>query len=63
MTKVTAIYCKSCKDTVWSRHRHDMRWCKCGNCAIDGGRSYTKISAKPEAKYNICIRDVDLDND
>lgn len=41
--KVEAIKCKDCQDIVWSRHRHDMRYCKCGKCFIDGGRHYTRV--------------------
>ena len=41
---ISVIECQKCKDKVWSRHRHDMRYCKCLAVAIDGGRSYTKIS-------------------
>lgn len=41
--KVTAIICPLCDDRPWSRHRHDMRYCKCGYCYIDGGRDYARI--------------------
>lgn len=34
---VKAIVCRKCKDAVFSRARHDMRWCSCHSCAIDGG--------------------------
>jgi len=43
--KVLAIKCPKCKSVVYSRTRHDMRWCECGNVAIDGGFEYTKISS------------------
>ena len=42
--KINAIKCPSCGDVVYSRARHDMRWCNCGEVAIDGGFDYTKIS-------------------
>lgn len=48
MTKVTAIKCPKCKDTVYSRATHDRRECTCRAVAIDGGRSYTKISFNPD---------------
>lgn len=41
--KVTAIQCNHCKDIVYSRARHDMRWCSCGQSAIDGGRDYGRV--------------------
>jgi len=40
--KVKAIRCLDCGETVWSRHRHDLRFCSCGKCGIDGGRDYTR---------------------
>lgn len=40
---VTGIECPSCKELVWSRHRHDMRYCKCGEVAADGGRDYLRV--------------------
>lgn len=43
---VSAIRCRSCGDVVWSRHRHDFRWCSCKECYIDGGRDYTRVGAK-----------------
>lgn len=42
--KVFGIECPLCKEHIWSRHRHDFRYCGCGYCAIDGGRDYMKVS-------------------
>lgn len=42
-TKVEGIKCGHCGDILFSRSRHDMRWCSCGKSAIDGGRDYLKI--------------------
>lgn len=43
-TKVPAIKCRNCGDTVFSRARHDFRSCSCGKVSIDGGFSgYTKV--------------------
>jgi len=73
--KVTGAYCKSCKVTVYSRHRHDFRHCKCwanevGNLgvAIDGGRDYLKISAGSSANYilkevEVCATQFELAED
>lgn len=41
-TKVNGIKCGHCGDILFSRSRHDMRWCSCGKSAIDGGRDYIK---------------------
>lgn len=40
--EVEAIECPVCADIVWSRYTHDMRYCRCGYCFIDGGRSYAR---------------------
>ncbi len=45
---VTSIICSSCKDQVWSRYRHDMRYCKCGKSFIDGGRDYIHVGWEPD---------------
>jgi ribosomal protein L37AE/L43A len=42
--KVTAVICPNCKDTIFSRAKHDFRKCSCGETAIDGGFDYTKVS-------------------
>ena len=44
--KIKALVCQKCGDTIWSRHCHDFRWCKCGETAVDGGREYMKASFK-----------------
>ena len=41
---VNTITCRKCGYTVYSRTRHDLRWCPCGTVAIDGGRDYIKIT-------------------
>lgn len=40
--KVTAAVCKECGDAVYSRTRHDFRWCSCGKTFIDGGFDYIR---------------------
>ena len=40
---VKGIECPSCKERIWSRHRHDFRWCKCKEVAVDGGREYLRF--------------------
>ncbi len=42
---LSAIECPSCKDILYSRAHHDMRFCSCHSCAIDGGL-YIKDSTK-----------------
>ena len=43
---VSSITCPKCKSTIFSRARHDFRYCVCGDIAIDGGFDYVKISFK-----------------
>ena len=40
--KVNKIKCKNCGEIIESKSIHDFVWCKCGNCAVDGGKSYIK---------------------
>lgn len=49
--KINAIQCLNCKDTIFSRARHDYRSCSCGNCSIDGGFDYIKIGFKNEKNF------------
>lgn len=44
MNKITrnSVICKLCLDEIVSTHRHDFRFCKCGNIAVDGGKEYLR---------------------
>jgi hypothetical protein len=37
-----SVKCFNCGDEPFSAHRHDFRYCKCGNIAVDGGLSYLR---------------------
>lgn len=57
--KIIAIKCKKCGAIVYSRARHDFRWCACGEdgCFIDGGQEdYVRVGGDP-----IMTEEVDLD--
>lgn len=41
--KVTGIQCPRCYEEIWSRHRHDYRFCSCGYSSVDGGRDYLRF--------------------
>ena len=68
--KVSAIRCKNCQTTIYSRCRHDMRSCRCFKnqnenlgVVIDGGGEYVKVTATPNSDYeflHIDIGDVSL---
>jgi hypothetical protein len=36
------ILCKKCDDVIYSAHRHDFKYCKCGSVAVDGGTDYLR---------------------
>lgn len=38
--------CRLCDDIIESVHRHDFKFCSCGEISVDGGKSYIKRSAK-----------------
>ena len=43
---VTCITCPICKETIYSRARHDFRHCKCGDTFIDGGFDYARYGSE-----------------
>ena len=46
--KIDALECNNCHSVIFSRARHDFRWCACKRIAIDGGFDYCKISGNPQ---------------
>jgi hypothetical protein len=38
------IECPVCHDVIESVHRHDFKYCSCGNVSVDGGQEYRKRS-------------------
>lgn len=51
--KITGIVCSKCDDLIYSRTRHDFRYCSCKGCAIDGGRDYIRIIVSKNIKYKM----------
>src|SRR3990167_9993857 len=47
---ITYLICKKCEDFVFSFNRHNMSWCKCGNCALDWGYDYHKITGNSDTR-------------
>ena len=39
------IKCKLCNDVIESFDRHDFKYCKCGECFVDGGHVYWRCGA------------------
>lgn len=53
--KVTVAICPSCGYSIFSRSRHDFRWCPCKEIAIDGGADYVKLSFKNQPPKTVEI--------
>lgn len=50
-----AAECLDCGDYIRSHHRHDFKYCKCGNVAVDGGSWYAKRVYKDRARFKNII--------
>ena len=37
--------CRKCNDIIESKHRHDFKYCKCGEIFTDGGLEYIRRGA------------------
>ncbi len=46
--KVNKAQCRSCGDTIESKHRHDFVRCSCGSIFVDGGKEYLKRGGNPD---------------
>ena len=40
--KTNKIQCNLCLDIIESPNTHKMQFCKCGKCAVDGGKEYLR---------------------
>ena len=49
--EVSAARCLECRDVVYSKGRHHVETCTCGNINVDGGDAYFKLSFRPGSKY------------
>lgn len=41
--------CLDCGDEPYSAHRHNFKYCKCGNISVDGGLDYIRRGYLPDA--------------
>ena len=57
--KVYTVKCPKCGDRIYSRARHDFRYCSCNYLFVDGGFEYTRIGA--ESLDNIDAKEIDID--
>lgn len=44
------VKCRSCKDRIFSWHRHDFRTCSCHKTFIDGGNDYIRMGYPVDSK-------------
>ena len=49
------IRCRQCGDVIVSRSVHDFKFCKCGSCAVDGGKDYLKRIGDPNNYEELSI--------
>ena len=42
------LKCKLCGDVIVSKHRHDLVWCSCKSCYVDGGDDYFRWGGDKE---------------
>ena|SRR6476661_3513476 len=45
------VRCNACKDTPFSAHVHDFKYCECGAVAVDGGLHYLRRVFRSPAEY------------
>ena len=45
--KISAVICKACGDTIFSRAHHDFHYCSCGKTFVDGGFDYIRYGFDP----------------
>lgn len=43
MNNIIGIFCKHCKNIIYSRDTHDYVTCDCEKVSVDGGFSYRRI--------------------
>ncbi|OAM76025.1 DUF7695 domain-containing protein [Devosia elaeis] len=46
-----SVRCLDCRDEIVSVHRHDFKYCRCGNVAVDGGDQYLRRVYKADARW------------
>ena len=44
--RLNGAKCLKCGDIVQSEHRHDCKYCSCGNISVDGGSWYLRRGGK-----------------
>lgn len=47
-----AVQCHCCLEVIESLHRHDFKFCRCGDVAVDGGRDYNRRAFNTGATWD-----------
>ena len=53
--KVNAFKCPKCAAIVFSRTRHDYRWCACKRIAVDGGLESSRVVYESVLPENVTL--------
>ena len=51
------VVCNQCEDRPYSAHRHDFKYCKCGQVAVDGGMDYLRRVGSGYTDISIVVSD------
>jgi ribosomal protein L37AE/L43A len=57
--KVQTVNCPKCGERIYSRARHDFRYCSCKYLFVDGGTKYLRFGAKD--LEDIVVMEVEID--
>jgi len=55
MIAVNVVTCPCCGQSIYSRARHDFRYCNCGEVWVDGGLDYFRYPLHTE-KDNLDVK-------
>jgi hypothetical protein len=55
------VKCTLCDDIIYSGDRHDFKYCKCGNIAVDGGMAYLRRMGNGIANGTVIDRSMGME--
>lgn len=58
-----AVICNKCETMIFSKHRHDLVECPCGNIFVDGGQEYLRRGGKGLEDGSYCDISWELPDD
>lgn len=58
-----AVICNKCETMIFSKHRHDLVECPCGNIFVDGGQEYLRRGGKGISDHSYCDVSWELPDD